>query len=166
MQILNIDFSLWFFRIKLFSGILSLIFGGVGVYFIVQFQKLVGVKAQASKLALRLDQAQYMSGSESKWEEIKRHINSDRESDWKLAVIDADKFLDDLLKKDGYPGETMGDRLMSIDKAQFVSLDGLWEAHKIRNKLAHDVNYFLRYAEAKRAIQCYEAALNELGSTG
>ena len=72
--------------------------------------------------------------------------------------------VDHVLKSSGYPGDTMGERLKNIDKAQIVTLDGLWEAHKIRNRLAHDLNYFLRYGEAKRAVQLYEKTLKELNA--
>ena len=163
MEILNIDLDLILFRLKIASALISLVFGGLAVYFIVQFQKLVGVKAQLAKLALRTPETAFGGASQSKWEEIMRHMGSDREAEWKFAIIEADKFVDDLLKSAGYAGDTMGERLMNIPKGQFLSLEGLWEAHKIRNKLAHDVNYFLRYAEARRAIQFYENTLKELG---
>lgn len=100
----------------------------------------------------------------SRWEEIQKHLNSTKEAEWKFAVIEADSLIDYILKSAGYPGDTMGDRLKNIDKTQIVTLDGLWEAHKIRNRLAHDTNYFLRYGEAKRAIQLYEKTLKELNA--
>jgi hypothetical protein len=43
-----------------------------------------------------------------------------------------------------------------------TSINYLWEAHKIRNKIVHEDSYFLRYAEAKRAIDSYRMALEEL----
>lgn len=98
----------------------------------------------------------------SRWEEIQKHLNSTKEAEWKFAVIEADSLIDYILKSAGYPGDTMGDRLKNINKTQIVTLDGLWEAHKIRNRLAHDPNYFLRYGEAKRAVQLYEKVLKEL----
>jgi len=50
-------------------------------------------------------------------------------------------------------------RIISHDLAKrFARLAGL------RNRLAHDVNYFLRYGEAKRAIQLYEKTLKELNA--
>lgn len=159
----NIDFELIFFRIKLTSAILSFLFGGIAVFFIVKFQQLVGVKIQLARLALRANEPASGGASQSKWEEILRHVDSAREAEWKFAVVEADKLVDDVLKSAGYHGETMGDRLMNIEKGQIVSLEGLWEAHKIRNKLVHDVNYFLRQAEARRAVQLYENTLKELG---
>jgi len=56
----------------------------------------------------------------------------------------------------------MGDILMNIQPGQLTTLQGLWEAHKIRNRLVHDINYFLRYTEAKRAVGLYEKTLREL----
>ena len=100
----------------------------------------------------------------ARWAEISRHIDSTNEGEWKFAVIEADKLVDDVLKSGGFAGESMGERLMNIDKSQLVSLDGLWDAHKTRNRLVHDSNYFLRYAEAKRAVRLYEETLRELGA--
>lgn len=101
------------------------------------------------------------SGVNARWEEVQRHITSTREAEWKFAVIEADKIVDDILKN-SFPGETMGERLMNIGQSQLETLSGLWEAHKIRNRLVHDTNYFLRYAEAKRAVILYERTLKEL----
>ncbi|HWA64541.1 MAG TPA: hypothetical protein VG866_01660 [Candidatus Paceibacterota bacterium] len=97
-----------------------------------------------------------------RWQEILNHLDSTNESEWKVAVIEADKLVDDILKN-SFAGETMGERLMNIDKTQLLSIDSLWEAHKVRNRLAHEVNYFLRHAEAVKAIRYFEAALHELG---
>lgn len=164
MNIFNIDFAQLLFRIKLVSFSLSLIFGGLAVYFIVQFRKLVSLKIQRTRLSLKAMEKAHGGASQSKWEEILSHVDSAKEGEWKFAVIEADKLVDDLLRSAGYPGETMGERLMSIEKGQFLGLEGLWEAHKIRNKLVHDANYFLRQAEARRAIAFYENILKELGA--
>jgi hypothetical protein len=98
----------------------------------------------------------------ARWDEILRHGDSTKEAEWKFAIIEADKLMDDTLRKAGFPGVTMGERLMSIPEGQLQSLQLIWEAHKIRNRLAHDSNYFLRHAEAKKAIQLYGRALEEL----
>ena len=102
------------------------------------------------------------SGINARWDEVTRHINSTREAEWKFAVIEADKIVDETLKNAGFSGETLGERLMNIDRSQLETLEDLWAAHKIRNRLAHDTNYFLRYAEAKRAVDLYKKTLKEL----
>lgn len=161
-QIFNfIDFSEIVFRIKLASFFLSFAFLSLIVYFMVKFNKLIQLKISIAKLLVPPESA-HGGALQSKWEEIRRHSESHQEAEWKLAVIEADKLVDDILKSANYSGETMGERLMSIERGQLQTLDGLWEAHKIRNKLIHDTNYFLRYAEARKAVQLYEKTLQEL----
>lgn len=135
----------------------------------IVFLLLVIVVVKLNRLAAkRIDLAKIIappssatSGVNARWEEVQRHITSTREAEWKFAVIEADKVVDDILKN-SFPGETMGERLMNIGPSQLETLNGLWEAHKIRNRLVHDVNYFLRYTEAKRAVILYERTLKEL----
>lgn len=97
-----------------------------------------------------------------RWNEVVGHLDSARETDWKLAVIEADKLVDTALGRAGFSGDTFGDRLSNIQPGSLLSLDGLWWAHKVRNRLAHEMDYFLRYTEARQAIAYYGAALSEL----
>ena len=127
---------------------------------ILKIKNLMGVKINLLKEILPPEPV--TSGFNARWEEIEKHINSTREAEWKFAVIEADKLVDEVLKGAGFQGDTMGDRLMNIQPGQLTTLQNLWEAHKIRNRLVHDVNYFLRYTEAKRAVGLYEKTLKEL----
>lgn len=159
---LTFDIIELIWKLKLISIILSVAFGALFVYFFLKFQKLVKFKISTIKSLYSSLEPAKGGAVQSKWEEIVRHSRSSHEAEWKLAIIEADKLVDDILKSAGYPGETMGDRLMSIEGGQLESLNGLWEAHKIRNKLVHETSYFLRFAEAQRALQLYERTLKEL----
>lgn len=97
----------------------------------------------------------------ARWGEIMRHMDSAKEVEWKMAIIEADKLLDLILQRAGFPGGTIGERLMNAQTGQIQALDGLWEAHKIRNRIAHDPNLFIRYTEAKRAIEFYAQTFRE-----
>ena len=100
----------------------------------------------------------------ARWEEITRHLDSVKETEWKFAIIEADKLVEDALKKAGFPGVGLGERLSNISPDQLQSRNDVWEAHKLRNRIVHEINYFLRYTEAKHAIEQYSRALKELGS--
>lgn len=100
----------------------------------------------------------------ARWQEVVRHLESPVEAQWRFAIIEADKLVDDILRRAGFPGGSMGERLTNASPGQLETLEGLWEAHKLRNRLAHDVGYFLRYTEAKRAIGQFEATLRELNA--
>lgn len=163
-NLINIDLGDLLFRLKLFSGFLSIVFLIVAVLSIVWFRKLVQIKIGINAANTKAKESASGGALTSKWEEIMRHAESPKEAEWKFAIIEADNLVDDILKSSGYLGDSMGERLMNIEKGQLVTLEGLWEAHKIRNKLAHDSNYFLRYAEARKTIQLYKNTLQELNA--
>lgn len=96
------------------------------------------------------------------WQAVLDHLNSANESEWKLAIIEADKLIDDLLIRKGYQGESMAERLSLLTRREFKSLDLLWEAHKVRNRIAHKLDFKLNRSEALRAISYYEEALKDL----
>ncbi len=80
-----------------------------------------------------------------------------------MAVIDADKLLDSALKKRGYKGKTMGERLVAAQR-QLSDNDGIWQAHKLRNRLVHEPGIRLKEYEAKRALASFRQALRDLGA--
>jgi hypothetical protein len=97
-----------------------------------------------------------------KWVNVQTHINSDNPSDWRLAILEADIMLEDVLEKMGYQGDTIGDKLKGVDKSDFLTLDLAWEAHKVRNQIAHQGSDFqLNDREAKRIIELYKKVFEE-----
>jgi hypothetical protein len=97
-----------------------------------------------------------------KWERVIAHVNSANVSDKKLAIIEADIMLDDLLKAQGYHGDSLGERLRAVEKSDMLTLDNAWEAHRVRNQIAHQgADFPLAEREAKRAIALYESVFRE-----
>ncbi len=97
-----------------------------------------------------------------KWEKIVAQSETTTPSDWRLAIIEADVMLDDLLFTLHLPGETMGDKLKAVEKSDFNTIDLAWEAHKARNMIAHQGSDFaLNQRETRRIISLYEAVFKE-----
>ena len=149
--------------LKLILVVATLILGASFIIIVIKLSSLVGSKISIVKEILPPQSAEG-GASNARWGEVLRHINSNREAEWKFAVIEADNLIDDTLKMAGFPGESLVERLMAIEQGQLATLDGLWNAHKTRNKIAHDANYFMRYAEAKKAVEQFEKTLQELGA--
>jgi hypothetical protein len=83
--------------------------------------------------------------------------------DRKNAIIEADSLIDVIIQKIGYRGEDLGERLKKIEPSDFNNLQNVWEAHKIRNKIAHEGEAFNLTKEiAKDVIEKYKKALKEL----
>ncbi|MEK7227703.1 MAG: hypothetical protein AAB641_02315 [Patescibacteria group bacterium] len=99
-----------------------------------------------------------------KWLKVTEHVNSENPSDWRLAIIEADVMLEELLRNLNYHGDSVGEMLKSVDKSDFLSLESAWEAHKIRNSIAHEGgNFQLNEREARRAITLFEKVFREFG---
>lgn len=96
-----------------------------------------------------------------RWEKIKKKLDSDNPSDWNLAIIDADKILDEMMVAMGYPGENLGERLKAVEPSDFLTLNEAWEAHKIRNQIAHEDDFVLTQREAKATIAKFEQVFKE-----
>lgn len=101
-----------------------------------------------------------------KWQSVLVHINSQNPSDWKLAILECDIMLSDILEKMGYMQPSIGDKLKSIEPSDFTNIEAAWEAHKIRNQIAHEGSDFaINEREAKRVIGLYEAVFREFEYT-
>lgn len=96
------------------------------------------------------------------WESVKRHALAESPSEWKLAILEADKMLDEALKNTEVPGSNLGERLKTFDPMKTHWLQDAWEAHKIRNRIAHEIGYEPSKYDTRRAMSMYERALRDL----
>lgn len=97
-----------------------------------------------------------------KWQEILKLLEGREESSWRQAVIEADKFFDEIMRRLGYSGENFGERLKQIHATEVRNLDAIWDAHRVRNSLSHDIGFKLSQDEARRAVGAYEQAMRDL----
>lgn len=136
----------------LFSGIVYLIaklnLVGMGME---KLSEVIGKKDLSRRKSVRA------------WQQVERRMAVGDEAHVKLAVIEADKILDEILKMAGLTGETMADRLKKLTPAQLSNIENVWRVHKIRNRIVHEPDYHLAPADAASAVEIYRVALKELG---
>lgn len=97
------------------------------------------------------------------WESVRAKILSDNPSDWRLAIIEADIYLDKVLDQKGIFGDTLGDKLKQMTPERFPSVQLAWEAHKVRNRIAHEGSEFmLTQPEARRVLSYFEIVFRDL----
>ena len=76
-----------------------------------------------------------------------------KQSDHRHAIMDADNLLDQTLTKLGLKGN-LGSKLKKSPHL-FKDINGLWTAHKVRNNIAHQINYRVdekTYKKTRRPI--------------
>jgi hypothetical protein len=120
---------------------------------------LIAVIALTKKGATQLDVDKYRS----KWLTIENQLSRDNQSSCTLAVLNADKLLDQALRERGIKGQTMGER-MKTAKSTWSSANAVWGAHKLRNQIAHESDHQVTYDDARRAIAGFKQALKDIGA--
>ncbi len=104
------------------------------------------------------------SAHEGRWKGVMSAVSSENSNDWRQAVLEADIMLDDAITSKGYTGDGVGEKMKQVQKGDINSIDDAWEAHKVRNRIAHDgADFDLSQREAKRAVGLYEKVFKELG---
>ncbi len=95
-----------------------------------------------------------------RWGIVSKYMNDEVSDLWRIGIIEADNILDEALKNIGYLGSGVGERLQS---ANFKTIDFAWEAHKIRNRIAHEgLSFQLTSREARKAFVLYETVFKDL----
>lgn len=98
---------------------------------------------------------------EKRWKELQGLLSS--KNTWPLAVINADKLLDEALRKRKFKGKAMGERLVDAQR-MLTDNDAVWFGHKLRNRLVHEDDVKLSQKDVKQALMGFRRALKDLGA--
>lgn len=105
-----------------------------------------------------LDQEKYRE----KWLTITQSVTDDTGS-MQLAVLHADKLFDQAMRERGIAGNTLAERLKN-SKSRFRNINAVWNAHKLRNQIAHDDHVMITRRQTDGALAAFRAALIDLGA--
>lgn len=97
------------------------------------------------------------------WKQIQHRLEAGGENNMKLAVLEADRILEQTLKLGRFSGATMNEILASMTKDDLYNIEEVRNAHALRNKIVSDQNFHLSKEQAEEAIETYKNAFIELG---
>ncbi len=164
MEFLGFDISGIVLILKVIGSVLSVVFF-VGIIISgLSFFNVVEIKKRRRFNYFNRDEVKQESSTEKRWNSIKAHFQSQNPAEWRMAIIDADSMLEDLITGMGYQGETFGEKLKSIDRNIAPWLNDVWQVHLLRNKLAHEgSSYHLSDREAYQTFKIYEHLFYSFG---
>lgn len=101
--------------------------------------------------------------AKKEWAKIEQHFFKGDDNDLKIAIIEADKLLEEALRETGIRGLTLGDRLKNIKPDQIKNIDKIWQAHRLRNQIVHEPSFKVKRDLAERTLDIYKETLEQLG---
>ena len=99
----------------------------------------------------------------SRWMSIETSLKRDDQNSYTVCIFEADKLLDQALRERGLAGKTMGDRMKQY-QGKWTNGNGVWAAHKLRNRLAHETDVKVDYERARQALVAFKQGLKDVGA--
>ena len=99
----------------------------------------------------------------NQWERIYKKVDTGRETEYKLAVIEADSLTNDMLEKSGYSGKAFEEKVKNLSPAILKDKEKLLKVHKNRNQIVADPDFQLDAEQTKKILDEYKLVLISLG---
>lgn len=96
-----------------------------------------------------------------RWQAVQKQCVSRKT--WPQAIMDADKLLDDALKRSRYKGKTVGERLVAAQHT-LTSNETVWFGHKFCKTLNDTDVRTLKKKDIIDALSGFRQALRDLGA--
>lgn len=94
-----------------------------------------------------------------RWRRVEAQLASGQETQYKLAILEADTIVDEVLKLAKFPGENMAERLEKSLPYQVEHRDRLMWAHSIRNTIIRESTFPVDQDLAEKTIGAYKEFL-------
>ncbi|OGZ30959.1 MAG: hypothetical protein A2931_02510 [Candidatus Niyogibacteria bacterium RIFCSPLOWO2_01_FULL_45_48] len=97
-----------------------------------------------------------------RWDDIVKKAKTAGSPGYSMAVIEADILLEETMGRLGFLGKNLAERLRTSAPGELPSINDIWEAHKLRNRIAHESSFRPSYEETMKSLSAYRKALEEL----
>lgn len=97
-----------------------------------------------------------------RWKKLIKRTESGNEKDFKLAIVEADEFLHQMLEERGYEGGSFEAMVKSVGTKIMPNVQEVLNAHEVRNSIVYDLNYKLDIEKAKKILDEYEKTIENL----
>ena len=99
-----------------------------------------------------------------RWEKIRKKAESKTDADLKLAIIDADDFLAQVLDQAGYEGESLDESIKKAEKLLGSVSEEVLQAHEVRNSIVYNPDFKINLENANKILSVFESAINTVGA--
>lgn len=148
------------------SSILSVILIGVSIYSLIRMRELQIEEKEELREEIKEAQRRKQEKEKKenpKWSYILSLLEGFNDSDWRMSIIEADSFMEEILKERGLVGNSVSELLEQAKSNGYKNINEAWSAHIVRNKIAHEgSNYPISQVEARKVIKMFQNFFEEL----
>jgi hypothetical protein len=159
--LLNPEFSGWLLWFKVVFLLLNLIMIGFIIFSLLKtswLDKLVIHDIQEFLTYKHFG----LSKTKKKWKEIQQNFEGGTEPEMKLAIVEANSLLDNVLRIMTYKGKNLGERLEKINDDILENLEEVKEAYTVYSNIVNDPTYHLTVKKTEEVLKSYREALVNL----
>lgn len=152
--------SYFFAALKIFFGIYSIILI-IDIILILSFRDLAGALKQGS-YGTEFVPSLSASAMAALWAKIDIRLRSGNISEYKVAILEADRIVEGILKDIGYDsGMDMAQKIEQLRSTQPQDAEMLDEAHKIRNRIVFEQDFHPDLDHTKKILEIYKNFLKK-----
>ena len=152
--------SYTFAALKIFLGIYStvLVLDLALLFYFTNFDEMRRQRTMGSPFAPSITK----SSMKSQWSAIEKRLRSGNVSEYKVAILEADKIIEKILGDIGYNGHSdMKQKIEHLNVMQPEDAAALDEVHKIRNRIVFEQDFQLDLDETKKYLEVYKNYLKK-----
>lgn len=97
------------------------------------------------------------------WNNVVKRMQTNEMANWKLAIMEADRVLDEVLKVSGFRAATVDERFKQLGPEMFTNLAELQEAHHVRNRVVQEPDFIISKDDALKVLRVYKKSFQEAG---
>jgi len=150
----------------LIVGFFAIFFIAVIIYSIVRMIEIR--KAEKEEIDEKIKEAlskekEKERNENPRWKYILTLVESPNESDWRVAIIEADAMMEEVLRNSGLSGSTVSELLEAAKGNGYQSIQDAWDGHLVRNQIAHEGSDFpVSQVESRRVVKMFQNFFEEL----
>jgi len=156
----------WWNVYSIIAILFSILFFVGYIYAKIRYVQLSDIEQQALREAEAAwaNRHKKPDSRNARWDIIQKRVTENSPEAWRIAIIEADILLEETLNNAGYVGQTLGEKLKGANTQSFTTIQDAWEAHKVRNEIAHaGSDFVLTQRTAQETITRYERVFREFG---
>jgi hypothetical protein len=96
------------------------------------------------------------------WIEIKKRLELGSVASGKIAIIESDKLLGEILEKMGHTGKDTEERMKIVKPGLIIGIEEAAKSHEIFKKIVQDPSYEISLEEIRSTMDAYERVFNGL----